>query len=92
MFNIMKKAQACVKYCANFFQIRKYPLCIHPMYLSMYSFCSSFPKKTMPPRPDLLDFHGVSMTHYFTDNWEKIQNFQARPDDILIATYPKAGL
>uniref|UniRef100_A0A8C5A0W0 Sulfotransferase n=1 Tax=Gadus morhua TaxID=8049 RepID=A0A8C5A0W0_GADMO len=61
------------------------------MYLSMYSFCSSFPKKTMPPRPDLLDFHGVSMTHYFTDNWEKIQNFQARPDDILIATYPKAG-
>ena len=46
----------------------------------------------MPPRPNLFDFHGVSMVHYFTDNWEKIQNFQARPDDILIATYPKAGL
>ncbi|TNN30927.1 Cytosolic sulfotransferase 3 [Liparis tanakae] len=44
-----------------------------------------------PPRPELFDFHGVSMTHYFTDNWENIQNFQARPDDILIATYPKAG-
>ncbi|XP_040009266.1 cytosolic sulfotransferase 3-like [Xiphias gladius] len=43
------------------------------------------------PRPQLFDFHGVSMTHYFTDNWENIQNFQARPDDILIATYPKAG-
>uniref|UniRef100_A0A672IP54 Sulfotransferase n=1 Tax=Salarias fasciatus TaxID=181472 RepID=A0A672IP54_SALFA len=39
----------------------------------------------------LFDFHGVSMTHYFTDNWENVQNFQARPDDILIATYPKAG-
>ncbi|XP_038867095.1 cytosolic sulfotransferase 3-like [Salvelinus namaycush] len=45
----------------------------------------------LPPRPKLFDFHGVSMTHYFTDNWENIQNFQARPDDILIATYPKAG-
>ncbi|XP_051280528.1 cytosolic sulfotransferase 3-like [Dicentrarchus labrax] len=45
----------------------------------------------LPSRPELFDFHGVSMTHYFTDNWENIQNFQARPDDILIATYPKAG-
>lgn len=45
----------------------------------------------LPPRPELFDFCGVSMTHYFTNNWENIQNFQARPDDILIATYPKAG-
>uniref|UniRef100_A0A3P8Z8V5 Sulfotransferase n=1 Tax=Esox lucius TaxID=8010 RepID=A0A3P8Z8V5_ESOLU len=45
----------------------------------------------LPPRPLLFDFHGVSMVHHFTDNWEKVQNFQARPDDILIATYPKAG-
>uniref|UniRef100_A0A3P9I528 Sulfotransferase n=1 Tax=Oryzias latipes TaxID=8090 RepID=A0A3P9I528_ORYLA len=42
-------------------------------------------------RPELFDFHGVMMTHYFTDNWNNYQNFQARPDDILIATYPKAG-
>ncbi|XP_040009056.1 cytosolic sulfotransferase 3-like isoform X2 [Xiphias gladius] len=48
-------------------------------------------KMDFPPRGELLDFHGVGMTHYFTDNWENIQNFQARPDDILIATYPKAG-
>ncbi|XP_041654929.1 cytosolic sulfotransferase 2-like [Cheilinus undulatus] len=44
-----------------------------------------------PPRPTLFDFHGVSMTKYFTENWDNIQNFQARPSDILIATYPKAG-
>ncbi|XP_039530709.1 cytosolic sulfotransferase 3-like [Pimephales promelas] len=42
-------------------------------------------------RPEIFDFEGVSMTHFFTDNWEKVKNFQARPDDILIATYPKAG-
>ena len=62
------------------------------MYLSICLLCSSLIQTTMPPRPNLIDFHGVSMVHYFTDNWEKIQNFQARPDDILIATYPKAGL
>ncbi|XP_064154451.1 cytosolic sulfotransferase 3-like [Anguilla rostrata] len=45
----------------------------------------------LSPRPELIDFHGVSMTHYFTDNWDNVQNFQAKPDDILIATYPKAG-
>ncbi|NP_001187436.1 cytosolic sulfotransferase 3 [Ictalurus punctatus] len=42
-------------------------------------------------RPELFDFEGISMVHYFTDNWEKVQKFQARPNDILIATYPKAG-
>ncbi|XP_068585864.1 cytosolic sulfotransferase 3-like [Cebidichthys violaceus] len=42
-------------------------------------------------RPELFDFHGVWMTHFYTDNWENIQNFQFRPDDVLIASYPKAG-
>ncbi|CAJ1084941.1 cytosolic sulfotransferase 3-like [Xyrichtys novacula] len=42
-------------------------------------------------RPELFDFHKVPMTHQYTENWENLQNFRARPDDILIATYPKAG-
>ncbi|KAG7228223.1 hypothetical protein INR49_013386 [Caranx melampygus] len=45
----------------------------------------------LPSRPTLFDFHGVSMTKYFTDNWDNVQNFKARPDDIVIATYPKAA-
>lgn len=45
----------------------------------------------METRPELVDFHGVSMIEIFTIDWENIQNFKARPDDILIATYPKAG-
>ncbi|XP_045911508.1 cytosolic sulfotransferase 3-like isoform X2 [Micropterus dolomieu] len=45
----------------------------------------------LPPRPTLFDFHGVSMIKHVTENWDSVQNFKARPDDILIATYPKAG-
>ncbi|KAM9305384.1 sulfotransferase 1C2-like [Gastrophryne carolinensis] len=35
--------------------------------------------------------NGVPMMKPIADNWEKIENFQARPSDLLIATYPKAG-
>lgn len=31
------------------------------------------------------------MTKMISDNWDKIWNFQAKPDDLLIATYAKAG-
>ncbi|XP_037540635.1 cytosolic sulfotransferase 2 [Nematolebias whitei] len=44
-----------------------------------------------PPRPTLFDFHGVSMTRFFTDNWENVQKLKARPDDVVLASYPKAG-
>ncbi|XP_051813820.1 cytosolic sulfotransferase 3-like isoform X2 [Acanthochromis polyacanthus] len=43
------------------------------------------------PRPAVFDFHGVCMTEMVTNNWDNLQNFEARPDDILIAAYPKAG-
>ncbi|XP_066578063.1 cytosolic sulfotransferase 1 isoform X1 [Amia ocellicauda] len=42
-------------------------------------------------RPKLFDFRGVAMTNYFTDNFDNVEKFSAKPDDILIATYPKAG-
>lgn len=44
-----------------------------------------------PQRPPMIEFHGVCFSKYFTENWDDVQNFIARPDDILIATYPKAG-
>uniref|UniRef100_A0A8C6TQ11 Sulfotransferase n=1 Tax=Neogobius melanostomus TaxID=47308 RepID=A0A8C6TQ11_9GOBI len=44
-----------------------------------------------PQRPPMIDFNGVCFSKYFTENWDKVQNFTARPEDILIATYPKAG-
>ncbi|KAM9475515.1 cytosolic sulfotransferase 3-like isoform 1-T1 [Clarias gariepinus] len=42
-------------------------------------------------RPEVFEFEGISMVNFFTENWENVQKFQARPDDILLATYPKAG-
>ncbi|XP_066499516.1 cytosolic sulfotransferase 3-like [Hoplias malabaricus] len=42
-------------------------------------------------RGEAIEFEGIYLNHYFTDNWDNIKNFQARPDDILINTYPKAG-
>ncbi|NP_001104204.1 sulfotransferase family 1C member 4 S homeolog [Xenopus laevis] len=34
---------------------------------------------------------GVSLPGFTCDAWDTIYNFQAREDDILISTYPKAG-
>lgn len=48
-------------------------------------------KKEVPVRAELFDFQGVPMINCLTSNWEKVQSFQARTNDILIATYPKAG-
>ncbi|XP_054849082.1 sulfotransferase 1C2-like [Eublepharis macularius] len=34
---------------------------------------------------------GVPLVKDMADNWNVIWNFQARPDDLVICTYPKAG-
>ncbi|KAM3917750.1 sulfotransferase 1C1-like [Leptodactylus fuscus] len=39
----------------------------------------------------LIPIHGVPLMKPIADSWERIEKFQARPDDILISTYPKAG-
>lgn len=37
------------------------------------------------------ELNGILMAKMISDNWDKIWNFQAKPDDLLIATYAKAG-
>ncbi|KAJ1125238.1 hypothetical protein NDU88_003672, partial [Pleurodeles waltl] len=33
---------------------------------------------------------GIPFIKCFADNWAEVESFQARPDDLLICTYPKA--
>lgn len=42
-------------------------------------------------QPETKEVNGILMTKMISDNWDKIWNFQAKPDDLLIATYAKAG-
>ncbi|XP_069838340.1 sulfotransferase 1C1-like [Dendropsophus ebraccatus] len=42
-------------------------------------------------RVPLIPVHGVPLIKPIATSWERIEKFQARSDDLLIATYPKAG-
>ncbi|XP_042332128.1 sulfotransferase 1C2-like [Sceloporus undulatus] len=42
-------------------------------------------------RPTLVEVKGVTMVDNIEENWDSLWAFQAKPDDLLICTYPKAG-
>lgn len=42
-------------------------------------------------RPELVLVQDTPIQTYFAENWDRVETFQAKPDDLLIATYPKAG-
>uniref|UniRef100_A0A8C4X027 Sulfotransferase n=1 Tax=Eptatretus burgeri TaxID=7764 RepID=A0A8C4X027_EPTBU len=41
---------------------------------------------------ELVVADGLLMRPGIMQHWEKIKNFEARPEDIFIASYPKSGL
>ncbi|KAM6120278.1 sulfotransferase 1 family member D1-like [Pterocles gutturalis] len=42
-------------------------------------------------RGELGNLHGIPLYKSFIAVWPQVEAFQARPDDLLIATYPKSG-
>lgn len=42
-------------------------------------------------RKDLKLINGYPMVYAFALNWERMEEFQGRPDDIVISTFPKSG-
>lgn len=43
-------------------------------------------------RTELCEVEGIPLAEPICSIWNQVWNFKARPDDLLIATYAKAGL
>ncbi|XP_062055214.1 sulfotransferase 1 family member D1 [Lepus europaeus] len=42
-------------------------------------------------RRELVDVQGVPLFWGIAEEWAQVESFEARPDDLLISTYPKSG-
>ncbi|NXH12259.1 ST1C1 Sulfotransferase, partial [Bucco capensis] len=43
------------------------------------------------PRSEMVELEGIPVTEPIYSTWDQVWKFKARPDDLLIATYAKAG-
>ncbi|NXS63568.1 ST1C1 Sulfotransferase, partial [Brachypteracias leptosomus] len=47
--------------------------------------------KQIIPRAEIVEVEGIPLAESIFSTWDKVWKFKARPDDLLIATYAKAG-
>ncbi|XP_015284809.1 PREDICTED: sulfotransferase family cytosolic 1B member 1-like [Gekko japonicus] len=47
--------------------------------------------KAVVRRFPLVPVHGVPLMEPIAQQWARVENFEARPDDLVVVTYPKAG-
>ncbi|NXL32717.1 ST1C1 Sulfotransferase, partial [Glaucidium brasilianum] len=47
--------------------------------------------KETVPRAEIVEVEGIPVTESIFSTWDRVWKFKARPDDLLIATYAKAG-
>ncbi|XP_039186411.1 sulfotransferase 1C2-like isoform X2 [Crotalus tigris] len=47
---------------------------------------------TSETRPRLSEVEGIPLPTSICNEWDRIQCFQAKPDDVLLCTYPKSGV
>ncbi|XP_037662560.1 sulfotransferase 1C4-like [Choloepus didactylus] len=48
-------------------------------------------KDKMEERTEISQVDGIFIAKKICDIWDEVWNFQAKPDDLVIASYPKAG-
>lgn len=44
------------------------------------------------PPGEVSQVDGIVLQKNLCNSWDKVWNFEAKPDDLLIASYPKAGM
>lgn len=47
--------------------------------------------KQTVPQAEIGEVEGIPLTKTICSTWDQVWKFKARPDDLLIATYAKAG-
>ncbi|XP_030065082.1 sulfotransferase 1C4 isoform X2 [Microcaecilia unicolor] len=96
-FELLNSAYKCTLLGRTFMLFRGYRTHVPEFYLQLFhrlcniSYREAMEETKIPQRLDVSSLRGIMLPQSTYENWETIWSFQAQPDDLFIATYPKAG-